>query len=351
MYNTKELIINHYNSYPLLQIQDILKFLHQSTFGCEHAVSSTEQIIERINSETANLNTLNNELIEPLDGEYSRVSLSFLQYGLSANTLGKLFFLSAKDNNSNVNLLETKLNAVKELICEGKLPFMYDEFNKEVTKWKNEGYCALHHSEQFRSEYKPAYRVISNRYIQFIKLFAKLDSMLEKGNVKLAIEGRSASGKTTLSKTLEQLYDCNTFHTDDFFLRPEQRTAARLAEIGGNFDRERFSEEIVAPLWAGEKVVYRPYDCSTKRLIDAITVFPKKLSVIEGVYSTHPYLNKSYDLSVFLDIDRVSQKKRIMKRNTETLAERFFNEWIPMENRYFEHFNIPNKCDIIISAT
>lgn len=46
----------------------------------------------------------------------------------------------------------------------------------------------------------------------------------------VAIEGGSASGKTTLGELLQNVYDCPVFHMDDFFLRPEQRTEARFTQ-------------------------------------------------------------------------------------------------------------------------
>ena len=122
---------------------------------------------------------------------------------------------------------------------------------------------------------------------------------------------------------------------DDFFLRPEQRTAARLAEVGGNVDRERFTEEILLPLSQNKEVRYRPFDCSTQTLGDEITAVSKKLTIIEGAYSMHRDLERYYDFSLFLDIDKNVQKKRILNRNTPNMAKRFFEEWIPLENKYF----------------
>ena len=70
----------------------------------------------------------------------------------------------------------------------------------------------------------------------------------EKGCVTVAIDGRCASGKTTLARALQEKIDCNVFAMDDYFLRPEQRTAERLSEAGGNVDRERFLREILLPV-------------------------------------------------------------------------------------------------------
>ena len=50
----------------------------------------------------------------------------------------------------------------------------------------------------------------------------------------------------------------------------------------------------------------------------------------------------------FLDIDEKLQRERILKRNTPVLAQRFFDEWIPLEKRYFNEMRIKEKCDLII---
>ena len=183
---------------------------------------------------------------------------------------------------------------------------------------------------------------------RFLPLFEKIDAKLQSGRVILAIEGGSASGKTTISQTLKEIYDCTVFHMDDFFLRPEQRTRERFKEIGGNVDRERFLEEVLIPLKDGKPITYRPFDCSTLSLCSPITVTLKKLVVIEGAYSMHKELEPFYDLSVFLDVSPEIQKKRIEKRNPPPLAQRFFNEWIPLENVYFEKTDIKNRCDFTI---
>lgn len=182
----------------------------------------------------------------------------------------------------------------------------------------------------------------------FASLFEKIDGILKKGRVNLAIEGGSASGKSTLADMLTQVYDCNVFHTDDFFLQPYQRTEKRFGEAGGNVDRERFFEEILKPLSNNEEIEYRRFDCSKMEILPPLKFVPKRLNVVEGAYSMHPYFLDYYNLSVFLDVDADLQKKRILKRNSPEFAKRFFEEWIPMERRYFEAFDIKNKCDLII---
>ena len=65
----------------------------------------------------------------------------------------------------------------------------------------------------------------------------RIDALLAReGSVVIAIDGSCTAGKTTLAAHLATKYDCNLIHMDDFFLRPEQRTAERFAEPGGNVD-------------------------------------------------------------------------------------------------------------------
>mgnify|MGYP003392100384 CR=1 FL=1 len=176
----------------------------------------------------------------------------------------------------------------------------------------------------------------------------RIDSLMEqKEQIIIAIDGYCTSGKTTLAARLAEIYDCNVFHMDDFFLRPEQRTQERYAEIGGNVDYERFMEEVLIPLKAGNAFSYRPFDCSTFTLAEPVGVKPKKLNIIEGSYSHHPYFGDPYDLKVFLSVTPELQRERVLQRPA-FLHQRFFEEWIPMENRYFDQNQIAEKSDLVI---
>ena len=177
---------------------------------------------------------------------------------------------------------------------------------------------------------------------------AKIDELLtQKDMVIVAIDGKCTSGKTTLASKLAEIYDCNVFHMDDFFLRPEQRTPERFAEVGGNVDYERFQEEVLLPLKSGKAFSYCAFDCSTFTLAAPVAVAPKRLNIIEGTYSHHPYFGNPYDLKILLTVDEETQRKRILERPA-FLHKRFFEEWIPMENRYFDGFAISANSHITI---
>lgn len=343
---TRQAISDQLRRYPLLSVQDLLKFLYQSAFGCGHMVSSFELATERIKGEYEEMKPRIGEA-EPLDGDYVRLPLGILAEGISAETLGYLFCISAQRATEGKSGLLRRLKVAREMAQAGELPFSLTEFEKTVEEWAEAGFPAIGHSPCFRQEYRASYRVIARELIPFLPLFGMLDQRLKKGAVTLAIEGGSAAGKSTLGQLLADRYGGNLFHTDDFFLRPEQRTPERYAEPGGNMDRERFEAEVLIPLRAGAPFSYRKFDCGTMELGERVEVAPQRLNVIEGAYSMHPDLEKYYDFGVFLAIDPSLQKERILKRNG-SMAERFFKEWIPLERRYFEELQPRERCDIII---
>ena len=90
--NTKSYILNQFQTYPQLELQDLMKFLYQSSFGCEHLLSNPDTVKKQIQQELdTKLDTCNS--IEYLDGNYVRLHLN---YGLSLNTLSTLFILSSQ---------------------------------------------------------------------------------------------------------------------------------------------------------------------------------------------------------------------------------------------------------------
>ena len=343
---TKNLIIDHYRKYPRLEIADVFKLVFQSSFGCEHLVSSLERVTEYIVRERESMTPTEGE-IEFLDGNYARVPLSYMDEGLTAQTLGKLFFLSSKKEEGGKAELIKKISAARDLVLSGDLPFSISDFDRAVSEWESAGFPAVRHSEAFRENYAPSYRVIAREFVPFLPLLAKIDKL---GQGVIAIDGGSASGKTTLGSLLEKIYDCTLLHMDDYFLPPQKRTPERLREVGGNVDYERFLSEVLMPLSAGENITVRKFDCSTMSLGEAEIVVPKKLVIVEGAYSMHTSLENYYDLTAFLDISPEKQRERITKRNTPEFAKRFFGEWIPLENVYFEQTDIKNRVKIVIEV-
>jgi len=185
------------------------------------------------------------------------------------------------------------------------------------------------------------------------RLYSDIKNLLEqKERIIMAIDGMSAAGKSSFAGDLAKQHKCNLIHMDHFFLRPEQRTSGRLKTPGGNIDIERFLVEVAKPLASGKPFSYRPYDCKTQKLLEPVVVTPEPLIIVEGVYSTSPDICKHiiYDITIFMRVNETKQLERLKERNPG-LYSRFVDEWIPMENVYFEAFGIADKCDHILEDT
>lgn len=180
------------------------------------------------------------------------------------------------------------------------------------------------------------------------KLISHIRRLAEHGAAPIlaALDGRCAAGKTTLANALSERFGWSVVHLDDFFPRPEQRTPERLAEPGGNLDRERVLAEALTPLQAGKGASYRPFDCKTQRFSAVRRIVPPApVTLVEGAYACHPALWDRYSLRVFLDVDPAEQRRRILARDGPVRLEAFLSRWIPLEEAYFSAYAIRQRCD------
>lgn len=166
--------------------------------------------------------------------------------------------------------------------------------------------------------------------------------------VLVALEGGSAAGKSTLGAALAARLGATLVHMDDFFLPPELRTKARFAQPGGNVHYERVKAEVLEPLAAGEAPEYGVFDCSKMAVGHTVREEARDVVIVEGAYALHPELRDFFHLKVLVTVDGDTQRERIRKRNGEQMLRRFLEEWIPLEQTYFEACAVRDCCDIIL---
>lgn len=187
---------------------------------------------------------------------------------------------------------------------------------------------------------------------EFELILKKVKELLElKEHIIIAIDGRCAAGKSTLASELKDKTGCCVIHTDDFFLRPEQRTPQRYQEPGGNVDRERLLEQVLKPLSENQPFFVIAYDCKTQLLSEPVNIIPQKVTIVEGSYSCHPSLWNLYDLRIFLTVGKEEQLRRIEHRNGKEALDSFKEKWIPLEECYFKEYNIEKRCDLRFMPT
>ena len=347
----RETVLLHCAKFPLLTAQDLVKLSYQSAFGSGHMAPDPAAVLDYLEKELAQTPQTGGEPLTPIGGGLFRLNLrAFDQCGLRRETVAALFRRARGSG-----CFEDYLRTLEDLARDGELPVSSEELGAFLADYRGRGCPAVHHSDIFRDAYRPAYRIVPGETARLLPLLRRIDRLLErrggKRPARVAIDGMSAAGKSTLGAFLAEIYGANLFHMDDFFLPEDRKTPERLSEIGGNVDYERFSEEI-AGRDTGEAFSYRPYRCHPEPagLLSPVEVSPRAMSVVEGAYSLHPSLRDGYDLKIFCRVNPATQKARILRRNGAIMLERFLNEWIPLENRYIEKENIVDLCDFVLDA-
>ena len=100
------------------------------------------------------------------------------------------------------------------------------------------------------------------------------------------------------------------------------------------------------PLRAGQQGSYRLFDCRTMALAPGTVPLPQTpIILLEGSYSCHPDLWNYCALHAFVDVEPAEQLRRLAARAPEKLED-FKTRWIPKEETYFAHFQIPERCEV-----
>lgn len=320
----------HLNKYHLMNNNDIIKLIYQETLGPNHIISSYDSALNYINNELSEKHHYNN-LYEYIGPNYVRMDIhKYYQYFGNLNTFCDLFIKSIEVNN-DVSLLK---NSLKEILPNDVL----DKYN----------YLPISHSDTYRNTYLPHYRLIKSSLLtlehRIIQISNFLDNLPSKTIVSL--EGRCASGKSTVSNKISDNY--TIIPIDDFFLPMSLKTKERLNQIGGNINYElvkKTLEKLKISLNKNDKVFkYKAFDCSKQEYYDKEIMLKDKI-ILEGVYSSSPYFRELIDKIIYLYVDKKTQLERI---NNRFLKEKFINEWIPLEEKYFEYIKIEEICDLIV---
>lgn len=187
------------------------------------------------------------------------------------------------------------------------------------------------------------------RNIRLLPILEKLEGFPKNSIHIIAIDGRCASGKTTMAEMLAKVMDASVIHMDDFFLPMELRTKERLAIPGGNVHYERVRDEVLPKLKAAEDFTYQRFDCSRMTFGEYVKVAGSDCYIVEGAYSCHPALGKYMSLKVFSDVNRAEQLERIRRRDGEKALEVFAKRWIPLEEMYIESLgDIEEGFDVVV---
>lgn len=337
-------------NHPSMQPQDIVKLCYQAAFGAEHLLLDISKAKAYFLSEYASISASDCELYEEISPSVCRVNLAaWKSTAMPEEWLFNMFVASTNIQHGGQELFGDYLELAEKTLQNETITFTLDEWETYLKQYREAEIHAVHHSEAYRKQEHPAYRIIDKRFLRLLPILQKAAALSRENSAKvIVIDGRSASGKSTIAEYLKQVLNAGIVHIDDFFLPPDLRTLERFTEPGGNVHYERFTEEILPHISNAEAFSYRIFDCSKLDYHGLRTIAESQWRVVEGAYSCHPYFGDYADLKVFSDINADEQMERIVRRNGTEMAKRFHTEWIPMEERYYEYYQIKEKADVVI---
>lgn len=363
--NWKQYLMNQAVLHPGTEPQDVYKMMFQAAYGAEHILQDEEAAYAYIKKEFEEVMPEEELLYEQIGADVYRVNLrAWKKKNMPLEWLFRMFVGSVSQKSAHDRFLQYVEETTKA-VKEGVFSFSYEEFSEYTETYNQTEPHAVHHSERYRESERPAYRLVSGKYLRVLPILeAVADWQLQHAEVKksirsvendtcemptvITIDGRCASGKSTMAQILSEITGAGIIHMDDFFLPPKLRTEERLAQPGGNVHYERFQEEVLPFLKEKGAFSYRRFDCSRMALSEERVVADSTIRIVEGAYSNHPVFGEYADLRVFSDVASEEQLERIVSRDGEDMLTMFKERWIPMEEKYFTAYGIRDNATIII---
>ncbi|HJO93671.1 MAG TPA: uridine kinase [Victivallales bacterium] len=185
--------------------------------------------------------------------------------------------------------------------------------------------------------------------------------MDKQETIFIGIEGGSASGKTTVvnkimhsfkNNEIEQI-ELDSYYNDFSNLTPEERDKLNFDHPKA-FDFDLLTEHINI-LKKGKPIEKPIYDFATHlRIKDTITVYPKKIIIIEGILIfAKKELRNMLDVKIYVDtaadirlMRRIERDIEARGRTLDSVKNQYFNTVRPMHLEFIE----PTKqfADIIV---
>lgn len=330
---------------PAMRAQDAVKFIFQAMLGVGHLLSSRGRVRDFIANEMENLQPDPSEpLCETLSPSWSRLNLKHAKaVRIEPDTIAGLMLAAQPTMQfTRQDVFETCRRAMR--LSPG-----HSADRAELANILDENWLPSH-SDAYREEYDPAYRVISAQWLPCMEAIIGISRKKACTDLLLiTLDGPCASGKTTLAQKLSDVLRAPVIHTDDFVIPHAQKTPERLAIPGGNCDAERLEEEVVKPWKQGAAVKYRKYDCCADRLLPEETLPNGDMLIVEGCYCGLPRIRSYADVCLFIDAPWELRKKRLEQRETPASMKQFYERWIPLEKKYFKAYNLPDSTMLCIS--
>lgn len=169
----------------------------------------------------------------------------------------------------------------------------------------------------------------------------------------VAIDGHSAGGKSTFAARLAERVPAAIVAGDDFYRVMDEGERAALSPSQGAaryYDWERIRDEALVPLRGRQVAVFHPYDWDANDLADAVvTIAPKALVIVEGLFVSRPELAQFVDVAVLVTANERTRARR--QANRADASSEWLARWDAAERWYFERVRQPSSFDVVTSGS
>ena len=174
-------------------------------------------------------------------------------------------------------------------------------------------------------------------------------------SVVVALDGHSGAGKSTLATEVADTIDAAVVHVDDFYrdLRDSERLALTAEQgVDRYFDWERLRAEAIMPLARLTTARFGRFDwVKGHGLTTPVSVRPRAVVLVEGVYAARPEFDASLDLKVLVEVSSATRHARLRQRArtvSRDNVELWDGRWHSAECHYFRVIRPRKTFDLVV---
>lgn len=167
MEELRQILLDHAARYPAMEPTDAVKLLYQNEFGGGHLITDAQACLKYLRQEYAGVTPdAACPLAEPIGNGIVRVNLAAVESPEQLQRLGSAFIRSASTHRGSLPAFLEKLELLRALTAQGRLPFDTATLEAYLTGYIAAGCPAVSHSGTYRQLYHPAYRVIRSELLR-----------------------------------------------------------------------------------------------------------------------------------------------------------------------------------------
>lgn len=168
-----QLLGRHRQRYPRMALADIYKLLHQAALGPGHAIKNAAAARTALLTEAAEVGDgPADPLIDPIspDGRLARIHLRpYVAAGHPLDALADAFLETASAYPGSADKLAKFCACLGDLADAGGIAFSRAEVSAYFDPVIAQGYPVVRHSDDYRTAYRPAYRVVATDLLKGVQ--------------------------------------------------------------------------------------------------------------------------------------------------------------------------------------